>query len=136
MRLRRPATPTRGEPVIVLVDVTFFLLVFFMLVARFDATAPFEMRPPTARSGSDMPAGGITLSVAVDGALAVDGRPVTRAALPEALRRGPRERDGEPARIRINAHRDAELRHVLPLFAELDRGAFGEIVLVVTPEAP
>jgi len=133
--LRRPPAPARGEPVIVLVDVTFFLLVFFMLVARFDATAPFEMRPPAARSGSDMPAGGITLSVAANGALAVDGRPVAPAGWLEAVREAAGAQTGQMTRVRINAHRDAQLRHVLPLLARLESAALGETVLVVTPEA-
>lgn len=130
MKLHRPRLPARGEPVVVLIDVVFFLLVFFMLVARLDATAPFEVRPPVAVSGADMPAGGATLAIAQDGALAVDGRPVARADWLADLRAAA---EGERL-IRVNAHAEAELRHLLSVLAALERAALGEVVLVVTPE--
>jgi biopolymer transport protein ExbD len=135
MRLRRHAPPDRGEPVIVLVDVVFFLLVFFMLVARLDATAPFEVAPPVAQSGSDMPGGGTTLAVARDGALAVDGRPVAAEAWLEETRAAANDRAAEGEMlIRVNAHAEAEMRHVLPLLSRLEAEGLGEVVLVVTPE--
>ena len=128
LRRRRPAPP--AEPVIALVDVVFFLLVFFMLVARLDATAPFDVLPPVATGGADMPGGGVTLSVAADGALALDGAPAPDPWLPEIRRR---LADGAAPLIRINAHRDVALRYVLPLVSALEDAALGEVVLVVTP---
>jgi biopolymer transport protein ExbD len=130
MRLHRPRLPARGEPVVVLIDVVFFLLVFFMLVARLDATAPFEVQPPVALSGADMPAGGATLAIALDGAFAVDGRPVEDSDWLTELQTAA---EGEQL-IRVNAHAEAELRHLLPVLAALERAALGEVVLVVTPE--
>lgn len=133
MRLRRADHRPAPEPIIALVDVVFFLLVFFLLVARLDASAPFEVLPPIATSGQDMPGGGVTLSVARDGALAVNGSDagddwldrVTAAATRDAA-----------TLIRINAHRDVALRHVLPLITALERAALGEVVIVVTPPEP
>lgn len=133
MTLRPPPKPSTTEPVVVLVDVVFFLLVFFMLVSRMDATAPFEVMPPIAASGSDMPAGGITISVAADGALAVDGRPSDREAWLDAVRAAAGQ--GDPPLIRVNAHAEAELRHVLPILAALEREGLGRAVIVVTPGA-
>ncbi|MFD3190497.1 ExbD/TolR family protein [Sedimentitalea sp. HM32M-2] len=131
MRLNRPARATHSETIIALIDVVFFLLVFFMLIGRMDATAPFDVAPPVALSGRDMPAGGATLSVARDGRLALDGAGLTRAdlevALTQALRRD------EALRLRINAHRDAELRHVLPLVGQAEALGVRDVVLVVTP---
>ena len=37
--------------------------------------------------------------------------------------------------VRINAHRDTELRHVLPLVNEIEQLGAQDVVLVVTPEA-
>lgn len=130
MTLRPPPKPSTTEPVIVLVDVVFFLLVFFMLVSRMDATAPFEVMPPIAASGTDMPAGGVTISVAEDGALAVDGRPVAKEAWLGQVRDAVQ---GEAPLIRINAHAETDLRHVLPILSALEREAFGRAVIVVTP---
>lgn len=131
MSLRPPPKPSTMEPVIVLVDVVFFLLVFFMLVSRMDATAPFEVMPPVAASGTDMPAGGVTVSVAEDGTLAVDGRPVAKADWLEEVRGAAR---GETPLIRVNAHAETDLRHVLPILAVLEQEALGRAVIVVTPD--
>lgn len=132
MKLKRPARSPHSETIIALIDVVFFLLVFFMLIGRMDATAPFDVRPPVALSGRDMPAGGATLSVSGDGALALDGAGVTRDALDGRLRA---LLAGDPdLRLRVNAHRDAELRHVLPLVGMAEALGFGDVVLVVTPE--
>ena len=131
MKLTRRETPAQSETIIALIDVVFFLLVFFMLIGRMDATAPFDVLPPVATTGSDMPAGGVTLSVSQAGDLAFDGQPITRtdveAALTRALSREPQ------TRLRINAHKDAELRHILPLVSLAESVGIPNVVLVVTP---
>ena len=73
MKLRRPNRPAERETVVALIDVTFFLLIFFMLVGRLDATAPFAVKPPVGTTGTDLPAGGVTLSLSPTGELALDG---------------------------------------------------------------
>ena len=134
MKLARPARPVHGETIIALIDVVFLLLVFFMLIGRMDATAPFDVLPPVATTGQDMPAGGVTLSVAADGALAWDGAPTDLAALPDRIARAQEARPD--LLLRINAHRDAELRHVLPLVSLAEAQGVAETVLVVTPASP
>lgn len=132
MKLSRPVTKQPPETIVTLIDVVFFLLVFFMLIGRMDATAPFEVTPPTAGTGADMPSGGITVSVSATGAFAVDGISVDEANL-----------DGEIAvqlerspelLVRLNAHRATELRHVLPLVSRIEALGAQQVVLVVTPE--
>ncbi|MFY0312217.1 ExbD/TolR family protein [Leisingera sp. D0M16] len=132
MRLNRPARNPHTETIIALIDVVFFLLVFFMLIGRMDATAPFDVRPATAVTGRDMPSGGITLAISAQGALALDGEEFTRETLSPALSALLAE-DPE-LRLRINAHRAAELRNVLPLVAAGEALGFRDVVLVVTPE--
>lgn len=134
MKLARIDHRPGSEPIIALIDVVFFLLVFFMLVARLDASAPFDVVPPKAVTGQDMPSGGVTLSVAKDGTLAVNGQSVTDDNW-FALLRVAQERD-DARLIRVNAHRDVALRHVMPLIDRLEIAALGEVVLVVTPPAP
>jgi biopolymer transport protein ExbD len=134
VRLARPERRRRPETIIALIDVVFFLLVFFMLVGRMDATAPFEVLPPVARSGSDMPGGGVTVSIAADGRLALDGVGRERAALLDALAEALRE--APEVLVRINADRGAELRRVLPLVGEIEALGAREVVLVLTPAAP
>lgn len=132
MKLKRPDLRQPPETITSLIDVVFFLLVFFMLIGRMDATAPFDVMPPTAGTGADMPAGGVTLSVSATGELALDGIIVARddigAALSPTL-------DADPETlVRVNAHRGTELRHVLPLVGEIEALGARDVVLVVTPE--
>ncbi len=131
MKLTRRAKPQQSETIIALIDVVFFLLVFFMLIGRMDATAPFDVAPPVAQTGADMPAGGATLSVSETGALALDGFEIARAELPGTL--AERLAENADLRLRVNAHRDAELRFVLPLVAQAEAAGLRDVVLVVTP---
>ena len=133
MKLTRRTPNPQSETIIALIDVVFFLLVFFMLIGRMDATAPFEVAPPVATTGADMPAGGVTLAVAADGALAFEGAATDADGFEQALAR--RLADAGDLRLRVNAHRDAELRNVLPLVARAEALGARDIVLVVTPEA-
>ncbi len=134
MRITRPAPRQHPETIIALIDVVFFLLVFFMLIGRMDATAPFDVTPPVSQSGADMPAGGLTLSVSADGQLALDGAelPADQIALSveEALSEQP------DLLLRINAHQDAALREVLPLIVTFEAMGARDVVLVVTPPGP
>ncbi len=131
MKLTRPRRDQQSETIIALIDVVFFLLVFFMLIGRMDATAPFDVAPPVAQSGRDMPAGGATVAISQTGALALDGDTVTREVLERKLTQMLADDDG--LRVRINAHRDAELRHVLPLVGWAEAIGVRDVVLVVTP---
>ena len=134
MKLRRPARPTERETVVALIDVTFFLLIFFMLVGRLDATAPFALTPPIGTTGKDLPAGGITLSVAADGALALDGMPLTHDALARLLTE--RLAKNPATLIRINADKASELRHILSLITAFEDLGAQDVALIVTPDAP
>lgn len=131
MKLSRPDRRTPPETIVALIDVVFFLLVFFMLVGRMDASAPFDVLPPIARQGADMPGGGITISVSAEGALALDGAEQPRADL---LADVARQIAAAPdTLVRLNADRAAPLRHVLPLAADIEGLGAREVVLVLTP---
>ena len=133
MRLARLKRRSHGETVIALIDVVFFLLVFAMLAGRMDATAPFEIAPPIATSGSDLQKGGVTLSISPTGALALDGELIERDRVaPTVMKRlalvGPK------AEIRINADEKTALRQVLPIVDALEDEGAKRIVFVVTPD--
>lgn len=132
MKLSRPAKRQPPETIVALIDVVFFMLVFFMLIGRMDATAPFDVSPPTAQTGADMPSGGTTISLSALGELAIDGALVADDALNEVMAN--RLRDTSETLVRINAHRETELRHVLPLISRIEALGAEEVVLVVTPE--
>lgn len=134
MRLDRRPRRTAPETIVALIDVVFFLLVFFLLIGRMDATAPFEVLPPVSDSGTDLPGGGATVAIAVDGTLALDGAALSEAAVLESLRAMLRATPN--LRVRINAHGAAPLHTLLPLAAAIEALGAREVVLVVTPGGP
>ena len=134
MKLTRRATREDPETIIPLIDVVFFLLIFFMLIGRMDATAPFDVTPATAQTGSDMPGGGATLSISETGEMALDGAAIQSEEMLQAIAE---HLSANPTLlIRINAHKSAELRHILPLVAQIEAMGARDVVLVVTPAAP
>lgn len=134
MKLARPVKRGSPETIIALIDVVFFLLIFFMLIGRMDASAPFDVTPSTSLTGIDMPGGGVTIAIGADGALALDGAQTESDAALSALKTKLIERPD--LLVRVNAHKDAELRWVLPLVGEIRALGARDVVLVVTPEEP
>ncbi len=134
MKLARPARRTPPESIIPLIDVVFFLLVFFMLIGRMDATAPFDVTPAVATTGTDMPGGGVTVAIGIDGALALDGQAQDQAGMLTRLQTVLEQTPN--VMVRVNAHRDAVLADVLPLVARIEEIGARDVVLVVTPDAP
>ncbi len=132
MRLRRQDPRPQHETIVTLIDIVFFLLIFFMLMGRFDATSPFELSPPISANGDSLPSGGVTVSLAADGRLALDGVERPRAEIVERLHDMVRRRD-ESLFVRVNAHASAPVRHLLHLINALEGLAEGDVVLVVTP---
>jgi biopolymer transport protein ExbD len=134
MRLRRPDDKPQPETIVALIDIVFFLLVFFILIGRMDATAPFDVIPPTAHSGSDLPAGGMTIAVDSDGSLALDGAVLERGTV---LGKAEARLLSDPDLLmRINADQAAPLRFVLPLISDLEALGYKDVVLIVTPNPP
>lgn len=73
----RISPPTRGngrlaEPLLPMIDVVFFLIVFFMIVSRFAEPEPFPLAPPVAGAEAEV-AGEGALYLSADGRVAVQG---------------------------------------------------------------
>lgn len=134
MKLSRTRRRESPETIIPLIDVVFFLLIFFMLIGRMDATAPFDVTPAIASTGQDMPGGGATISVAADGALALNGGALDRTGTLDGIKGI--LADDPRTLIRINAHKSAELQAILPMVAEIQAMGAMDVVLVVTPATP
>lgn len=134
MRLQRPPPRAPMETIIAMIDVVFFLLVFFMLIGRMDASAPFEVAPPLGRGGTDLPTGGVIIAVAPDGRHALDGVELGADEIIAALTA--RASDDPAVPVRVNAHHSAPLSLVLPLLARLEAVGIADIGLVVTPVPP
>jgi len=134
MRLARRPKRESPETIVALIDVVFFLLVFFLLTGRMDATAPFEVTPPVAVTGTEMPGGGATVSISAVGEIALNGVETDHDGLMAGISASLAE--APDLLIRVNAHRDAELRQVLPLAAAIEAMGARDVVLVVTSEIP
>lgn len=134
MKLSRPPRRQTPETIIALIDVVFFLLVFFMLIGRMDATSPFEVLPATALTGSDMPAGGATVSIGANGDLALDSFATDQTGIIEGLTE--QLADNPDLLIRVNAHKDAVMSDLLPLVGQIEALGAKDVMLVVTPESP
>ncbi|MEX0970790.1 MAG: biopolymer transporter ExbD [Paracoccaceae bacterium] len=131
MKLKARRGLTMPDPLISLIDVVFFLLVFFMLVGRMDATAPFDVAPPISLLGEDLPTGGLTVSIGVEGQMALDGVEMDAPALVAQLAA---LHESQPdLLVRVNAHGALRLSVLLPLVADIEAAGVGDIVLVVTP---
>lgn len=131
MKLRRPAPRPQTETIVTLIDVVFFLLVFFMIIGRMDATAPFDILPPVAVTGTDLPAGGMTIAVNDTGEFALDGRIIPDT---EILAKAKTRLQADPTlALRINADGTAPLRFVLPLVSQLEALGARDVAIIVTP---
>lgn len=134
MKLTRPARRQHPETIVALIDVVFFLLVFFMLIGRLDASAPFAIVPPVGVTGTDLPAGGMTLSISMDGALALDGVAISREGLANAITT--QLALTPDMLIRVNADKTTQLSHVLPIVSALEQLGAKDVALIVTPVSP
>ena len=80
-----PARPPRRRPGLTpMIDVVFLLLIFFMLAAQVGRDAALPLSPGGAGAAGDGPPRLVEIA---PGGLALNGRPVTLAALPGALAR-------------------------------------------------
>lgn len=72
MRLSDPAPRTKPEPLLPMIDVVFFLVVFFMIVSRFTNAEPFAVARP-ASDAQEVAVGDLALFLAADGHLGFAG---------------------------------------------------------------
>ena len=134
MKLRRPDPRPHMETIVAMIDVVFFLLVFFMLIGRFDASAPFEVVPPLGLTGSDLPAGGMIVALGADGRQALDGVELSPDAVVATL--SERAANDPDLPVRVNAHHATPLGQVLPLLGRLEEAGVSDIGLIVTQNPP
>jgi biopolymer transport protein ExbD len=87
MILRRRERRRARIEIIPMIDVVFFLLVFFMMASlSMTVYRGMPVNLPRATSGTDTPAESAAITVARDGQAYLDRQPVTRAALDARLR--------------------------------------------------
>lgn len=80
----RPKRPSHTIDMAPLIDVVFLLLIFFMLTSSFTSPSLPLNLPGASAEGSE-PREALTVSVAEDGAIAIDGEVVSLDAFEETL---------------------------------------------------
>ncbi|MCC6303843.1 MAG: biopolymer transporter ExbD [Rhodobacteraceae bacterium] len=119
-----PATRTRDDGIVPMINVVFLLLVFFLMVATLAPPEPFAVAPPAAAGAPNgARAGGATLHVAADGRLAFEGAEGEAALAAAAAAAGPLE---------LRADRALAAAALARLLARLAGRGREEVRLVVT----
>ena len=88
-----------GINVTPLVDVVLVLLIIFIVTASFLMKSAIPVELPAAASGEQRAQGLLTITIAKDGTLAINGQPAALEALPDAVKRAAETRGGEVRRI-------------------------------------
>ena len=120
MRFERRRRTRDDERVLPLVNIVFLLLIFFMLTGRLAVPDPFGVAPPHSASRSAADGHGtITVLMAANGRLALDGKVVEQARLKSDIAK--RLSDDGTTRVRLMADGRAEARRVVAVIDLLQR---------------
>jgi biopolymer transport protein ExbD len=128
----RSARKARIE-IIPMIDVVFFLLVFFMMASL--AMTIYQGMPvslPEAATGQKAVAETAAITVARDGQTYLNREPVALKALPERLR--PLLAANRELAVVINADREVAHARVVDVLDELRGSGVHRIAIAVTPE--
>lgn len=114
MTLHRPPRRRDNEAhLIPLINIVFLLLIFFLLTARLHPPEPFSVEPPASASANPVEPEELTVLIAADGRLAVEGQETDAAAVQERLSGHDSIRITLKADARLNAHRLIEVMELL-----------------------
>jgi biopolymer transport protein ExbD len=131
----RSRTPKKARiEIIPMIDVVFFLLVFFMMASL--AMTIYQGLPvslPEAASGQRMAAETAHITVSRDGQAYLNREPVAVAALPQKLR--PLLAAHRELAVVINADREVAHARVVDVLDALRGGGVNHIAIAVVPES-
>ena len=116
------------ENIVPLINIVFLLLIFFMLTGQLVAPDPFDIDPPESGSESDSGERTVTVLVAADGRLALDGEQVDAATLSRGVA-GMLETD--PAvRLHLKADGAADAARVVEVMETLREAGIANLTLL------
>lgn len=126
-RAQRNRSRSDDDRILPLINIVFLLLIFFMVAGHLSATDPFAVTPPHSdtETAPDMD----THLILVDrqGKLALDGLPLTEAALIEAFGSSPMDT------VRIKADGAVDAVTVIALMERLRAAGMAELQLLTVP---
>jgi biopolymer transport protein ExbD len=86
MKLRRRLTPAQEMEITPLIDVVFLLLIFFMLTSRLVAPTGLRVRIPQVSQPTTLQDVSVTVTIASDDRIFIDGTEVTPEELKQRLK--------------------------------------------------
>lgn len=133
----QPPRRSRVEPLLPMIDVVFFLVVFFMIVSRLAMPEPFAVTRPAAEGAQEM-MGGFSLFLSASGELGFvgpDGAAGGEAALPalmaaKAAYCGREDCATLPPVLLLHADAAAPAAKLAEVLPALKIAGFGEISLL------
>jgi biopolymer transport protein ExbD len=135
MNLRSRERRRARIEIIPMIDVVFFLLVFFMMASlSMTVYRGLPVNLPRAATGTTPPAETAAITVARDGQAYLDREPVTRPALGERLRR----LVGANPSVAILITADEAVAHgrVVDVLDEVRSAGVTRMAIAIRPEAP
>lgn len=128
--------PRRGQDedarVLPLINIVFLLLIFFMIAGHMSATGPFEIDPvESAAAGMPQPEN-LTVHMAADGRLALDGAELGLGDLETAVRA--RHAADTELRVRLQADGRTEAMQVVAVMERLRAAGTERLELLTLPE--
>lgn len=128
----RPKRPSHSIDMAPLIDVVFLLLVFFMLTSSFTMPS-MPLKLPGASGVTSARADAITISVAADGGIEIDGEIVTLEGFVPALRG---KIEGSPDRgVNFRGDRETDYGLFIDLFDRARQAGVTQLNLVHEPSA-
>jgi biopolymer transport protein ExbD len=134
MILRRRERRRARIEIIPMIDVVFFLLVFFMMASL--SMAMYRGLPvnlPQAATGRDAPARSAAVTLTRDGQAQLDGQPVTIAGLGDRLR----SRVAADPGVAVIINADGEVAHgrVVGVLDEARAAGVARLAIAIRPDA-
>jgi biopolymer transport protein ExbD len=141
MRLPDPAPPRRPEALLPMIDVVFFLIVFFMMVSTFSAPEPFAVDAPQSATpdpasgefGLWLSAAGVTGFVGPAGVVQGDAALVALAQARDAHCAGV-DCAAQPPVLLLHADAAAPGGSLASVMARLGQAGFANVTLVTVAE--
>jgi biopolymer transport protein ExbD len=129
-RERRPVTLN----VIPLIDIVFFLLVFYVVNASFDREHSVRIVRPGSTAAAASERSFLAVAIAASGRAYVDDRAVDRVTLPVAVRAAIAR--GAPSRVIIQADRKVETGVLLTVMDGCRAGGATDVEVAAVRETP
>lgn len=126
-RAQRNRSRSDDDRILPLINIVFLLLIFFMVAGHLSATDPFAVTPPHSDTETTPDMDTHLILVDRQGKLALDGLPLTEAALIEAFGSSPMDT------VRIKADGAVDAVTVIALMERLRAAGLAELQLLTVP---